>query len=156
MIIYAPVIKPAAPHPWTALPTMSAGLFGDAASRRSVRCRYGNAFQLLDRDIPQIKLPISKRDEEAMKIGFSGKYLYSLPQVAWNAESATKKADPYQPNWSRDRNSSVILGIAVATMLCFECWSESPDRERKVNISQKLIPYPTLPVNMHVNSGVYS
>ena len=38
-------------------------------------------------------------------------------QVDWKAPTVRKKAAPYQPTFSRPWNSSVILGIAVATMV---------------------------------------
>ena len=48
-------------------------------------------------DIPHTRLPISNIADEETKTGFSGKYLYNLPQVDWNAATVRKKADPYQP-----------------------------------------------------------
>ncbi len=45
------------------------------------------------------------------------KYLYAFPQVDWKAPTVKKNADPYQPTRSRPWNSSVILGMAVATMV---------------------------------------
>ena len=48
---------------------------------------------------------------------FRGKYLYPLPQVDWKAPTVKKNADPYQPTRSKPLNSSVIFGIAVATIV---------------------------------------
>jgi hypothetical protein len=39
-------------------------------------------------------------------------------QVDWKAPTVMKKAAPYHPTLSRPLNSSVILGIAVATIVC--------------------------------------
>jgi hypothetical protein len=57
---------------------------------------------------------------DTRKAVFSGKYLYALPHVDWNEATVRKKAEPYHPTLSRDLNSSVIRGIAVATMVCHE------------------------------------
>jgi hypothetical protein len=47
----------------------------------------------------------------------SGKYLYAFPQNDTKAARHKKKADPYQPTWSRLPNSLVMRGIAVAMIL---------------------------------------
>jgi hypothetical protein len=49
---------------------------------------------------------------------FSGKNLKALPQVDWKAEPVRRKAEPYQPMELRLWNSSAILGMAVAIMVC--------------------------------------
>ena len=54
---------------------------------------------------------------DSRKTHFRLQYLYALPQVDWNAATVRKKADPYQPTSERELNSSVILGMAVATMV---------------------------------------
>ena len=46
------------------------------------------------------------------------KYLKSLPQDDVNEATVRKKADPYHPIWETLLNSSVIFGMAVATMVC--------------------------------------
>lgn len=51
------------------------------------------------------------------KVIFNGKYLNALPHVDWKEPRVRKNADPYYPTRSRPWNSSVILGIAVATMV---------------------------------------
>lgn len=65
-----------------------------------------------------IRLPISKMMIEAKKTARREKYLYALPQTDWKAARARKKAEPYHPTSARELNSDVILGIAVAMMLC--------------------------------------
>jgi hypothetical protein len=51
------------------------------------------------------------------KLIFSGKYLKTLPHVDWKPPTVMKKADPYHATSSNPWNSSVILGMAVATMV---------------------------------------
>lgn len=48
---------------------------------------------------------------------FKGKYLYTFPHVAWKLPSVMKNADPYHPSTSIPPNSSVIFGMAVATIV---------------------------------------
>jgi hypothetical protein len=48
---------------------------------------------------------------------FNGKYLYAFPHAAWKLPNVIKKADPYQPSSSIPPKSSVIFGIAVATIV---------------------------------------
>lgn len=42
-----------------------------------------------------------------------------MPHELWKAPLVMKKAEPYQETSSRPPNSSVIFGMAVATMVCF-------------------------------------
>ena len=56
---------------------------------------------------------------ENKNVDLSGKYLYALPHVDWNDATVRKKAEPYQPTSCSDWKSSVMRGIAVATMVCF-------------------------------------
>jgi hypothetical protein len=74
MIVYAPEAMPAPPAPATARPTMRVVLFLDTA---------------------QMRLPTSKMKIATMKLVFSGKYLYALPQVDWKDARVRKNADPY-------------------------------------------------------------
>jgi len=54
---------------------------------------------------------------EIRNVIFKGKYLYALPHVDWKDAIVRKKADPYHPTRSKPSNSSVILGMAVATIV---------------------------------------
>jgi hypothetical protein len=74
---------------------------------------------VLDLATAHIKLPISKIPTETRKAVFNGKYRYAFPHVDWNEATVRKKADPYHPTLSIDLNSSVIRGMAVATIVCF-------------------------------------
>lgn len=65
----------------------------------------------------QIREPSSKMRIVTRKVVFRGKYLYAFPQVAWKAATVKKNAEPYQPTWSREWNSSVMRGMAVATIV---------------------------------------
>lgn len=96
IMMYPPVPMPAVPTPAIARPTMSASEFGAT---------------------PQMRLPSSKTTMAVKKVHFRSKYLYALPQEAWKLPDVRKKAEPYQAALSRPWNSSVILGIAVATMV---------------------------------------
>jgi hypothetical protein len=51
-------------------------------------------------------------------VHFRVKYLKSLPQGDVNEATVRKKADPYHPIWETLWNSSVIFGMAVATIVC--------------------------------------
>jgi hypothetical protein len=53
-----------------------------------------------------------------MKVLFSGKNLKALSRVDWKAAPVRRRAEPYQPIELRLWNSSVILGMAVAIMVC--------------------------------------
>jgi hypothetical protein len=46
-------------------------------------------------DTAQMRLPTSKMKIATMKLVFSGKYLYALPQVDWKDARVRKNADPY-------------------------------------------------------------
>src|ERR1700753_1024177 len=65
----------------------------------------------------QIKLPSSKMAMDMMKVVLRWKYLKALPQVDWKDATVRKNAEPYQPTSCKELNSSVILGMAVATMV---------------------------------------
>lgn len=96
MMVYDPEAIPAPPAPAIARPTMRVVLLLATAQMRD---------------------PTSKMKMLIRKLNLRGKYLYALPHVDWKAPSVKKKAEPYQPTWSTDLNWSVILGIAVATMV---------------------------------------
>ena len=66
---------------------------------------------------PQMRLPSSNTRMDEMKVVLRGKYLYAFPQADWKEPLVKKNADPYQDTLSRPLKSSVILGIAVATMV---------------------------------------
>lgn len=66
---------------------------------------------------PQIKLPTSNINIQARKVIFRGKYLYTFPHVDWKPPIVINVAEPYQDTSLRVWNSSVILGIAVATIV---------------------------------------
>lgn len=104
IIVYAPDPTPAAPTPAMARPTIRTGEFGAT---------------------PQIKLPSSKMKMAIRKLIFSGKYLYTFPHIDWNPPSVMKKDEPYHEMSSMLLNSSVILGMAVATMV----WIESQHQD---------------------------
>jgi hypothetical protein len=95
-MVYAPLAIPAPPAPAMARPTIKVVEFLATAHTR---------------------LPISKIIMLIKNELLSGKYLYALPQVDWNEAIVRKKAEPYQPTWSREWNWSVIRGIAVATIV---------------------------------------
>ena len=67
----------------------------------------------------QMREPISNQNIATRKVVLRGKYLYAFPHVAWKEARVRKNAEPYQPTWSKLWKSSVILGIAVATMVCW-------------------------------------
>ena len=69
-------------------------------------------------NVPQIKLPISKTKMVNKKVLFRGRNLKAFPQVDWKAALVRRNTEPYQPIKSRLWNSSVILGMAVATIVC--------------------------------------
>lgn len=96
----APDATPAAPNPAIARPTIRAVLFGATA---------------------QIRLPSSKMNTESRYVHLRGKYLKALPQGEVKAATVRKKAEPYQPISETLPKSSVILGIAVATIV----WKKS-------------------------------
>jgi hypothetical protein len=54
---------------------------------------------------------------ETRKLVLRGKYLYTLPHWDWNAPRVRKYAEPYHAMSSIFLKWSVILGIAVATMV---------------------------------------
>ena len=95
-MIYAPLAIPAAPAPEIARPTIRVVLFFATA---------------------HINDPTSKTKIDSRNVPFNGKYLYPFPQVDWKEATVKKNAEPYHPTWSRELNSSVIRGIAVATMV---------------------------------------
>ena len=64
------------------------------------------------------RLPTSNQNMLARKTTFKLNNLYALPQNAWKAASVMKNADPYQPTWSTLLNFTVIVGMAVAIILC--------------------------------------
>jgi hypothetical protein len=64
------------------------------------------------------KHPISKTNIVATKTHLRSKNLYALAQGVWNAASARKKAELYQPTSARELNSVVIDGTALAMILC--------------------------------------
>ena len=66
---------------------------------------------------PQIKLPSSKTKIANRNVHLIGKYFKALPQVLWKAAVVRKKAEPYQPTSFSEWNSSVIRGMAVATIV---------------------------------------
>jgi hypothetical protein len=80
MIMKTPLPIPAAPIPAIARPTISATEFGAT---------------------PQIKLPISKMKTASRNEIFSGKNLYTFPQVDWKPPVVMRKAEPYQLASSR-------------------------------------------------------
>jgi len=43
--------------------------------------------------------------------------LYALPKEDWKPPLTMRNAEPYHETLSRPMNSSVILGIAIATMV---------------------------------------
>jgi hypothetical protein len=96
MMVYAPVPSPAAPSPAMARPKIRVVEFGAT---------------------PQIRLPSSKTRTASKNVNFRGKYLYAFPQEDWKPPLTMKKAEPYHDTLSRPLNSSVIFGIAVATMV---------------------------------------
>jgi hypothetical protein len=51
------------------------------------------------------------------KLILSGKYLYTLPHMDLKPARVMKNAEPYHEMSSRLWNSSVIFGMAVATMV---------------------------------------
>ena len=65
-----------------------------------------------------MRLPNSKMNTAKRYVHFRVKYLNSLPQDEVNEATVRKKADPYQPIWDTLWKSSVIFGMAVATMVC--------------------------------------
>lgn len=87
---------PEPPRPETARPTISVVEFWATAA---------------------IRLPISKIKMATRKLVLRGKYLYTLPHVDWKAPIVMKYAEPYQDILSRLWNWSVILGMAVATIV---------------------------------------
>jgi hypothetical protein len=97
--MYTPGPIPDAPSPETARPTISVVEFWAT---------------------PQIRLPISKMKIATRKLVLSGKYLNTLPHCDWNAPSVKKYAEPYHEISSRLSKWSVIFGIAVAKMVCFD------------------------------------
>jgi hypothetical protein len=69
-------------------------------------------------NLPQIRLPTSKMKMETKNDIFSGKYLYAFPHAAWKLPRVIKNPEPYHPSSLIPPNSSVIFGIAVATIVC--------------------------------------
>ena len=96
-MLVPPTDMPAPPTPAMARPTIRAVLFGA---------------------MPQIRLPTSKINTEMMKVILRSKYLKALPQAASRPPKVMKYAAAYQETSSRPPNSSVILGIAVPTIVC--------------------------------------
>jgi hypothetical protein len=92
----APDATPAAPKPAMARPTIRAVLLGATAHMR---------------------LPSSKMKTASRYVHFRGKYLKALPQGEVKDATVRKKAEPYHPIWETLWNSSVIFGIAVATIV---------------------------------------
>lgn len=66
---------------------------------------------------PQSRLPNSNIKMEHRNVSLRAKYLYALPHVDWKPAVVMKNAELYQDTSSRPWNSSVILGIAVATIV---------------------------------------
>lgn len=64
-----------------------------------------------------MRLPNSKMKTARRYAHLRVKYLKTLPQGEVNDATVKKKAEPYQPIWLTEWKSSVILGIAVATMV---------------------------------------
>lgn len=85
-------------------------------------------------NLPQMRLPTSKINMDIKKDVFRGKYLYTFPHVDWNEAKVRKKAEPYQPTTSSPWNWSVILGIAVATIVCKQNQKKEPVR-KKIDLS---------------------
>lgn len=108
---------PAPPTPVIARPTIRVMLFW-ATPETSVSDGSQNQARESVCYSPLVKLPISKRKTEVKNDGFREKYLYTFPHDVWKAATVKKKADPYHPTWSRLLNSSVIRGMAVATIVC--------------------------------------
>jgi len=96
IIVYAPEATPAPPSPAIARPTIRAVEFGAT---------------------PQSRLPTSNTKRDIKKVILSGKYLYALPHVDWNAAKVRKKAEPYHAIKSIPLKSSVIAGMAVPTIV---------------------------------------
>jgi hypothetical protein len=95
-ILVPPTERPAPPNPAIARPMINALELGAT---------------------PQIKLPTSKRIMDPRKLHLRLKYLYIFPAEGWAAPKVMKYAAAYQDMSSRLWNSSVILGIAVPTMV---------------------------------------
>lgn len=85
----------------------------------------------------QIKDPISKMKIDSRYVYFSEKNLYPLPHVDWNEANVRKNADPYQPTWSSEWNSSVISGMAVATMVMSRA-TRNMDRIKAMTMKTRL------------------
>lgn len=66
---------------------------------------------------PHRRLPTSNTMMEDKKVVLRGKYLYALPQVDWKPAVVMKNAELYQETSAMPWNSSVIFGIAVATIV---------------------------------------
>jgi hypothetical protein len=99
MMVKPPVARPAHPMPAIARPTINVTELGATA---------------------HIRLPNSKMKSDRRKVHFKSKNLYAFPHADWKLPLVMKNADPYQLTWLMDPNSSVIFGIAVATIV----WSE--------------------------------
>jgi hypothetical protein len=56
---------------------------------------------------------------DSKNVTLRGKCLYAFPHVDWKLPMVMKKADPYHATLRSDLNSSVILGIAVETIVFF-------------------------------------
>lgn len=95
MMMNPPERTPAQPIPDMALPRIRAIEFGAAA---------------------QITEPTSKSPRAARYTQVTLNSAYSLPKVSWKLHIVSVKAEPYQAMSSRELNSAVILGIAVARM----------------------------------------
>lgn len=95
MTMIEPLIEPAIPRPWIARPRMMDLLFGAAAAGI---------------------LPIMINANELRNTHLALQYLYNFPHDAEVAATMKNVADPYHPTSLRERNSSVICGIAVEMM----------------------------------------
>lgn len=71
---------------------------------------------------PQIKLPSSKTTTADKKTHLMLACLKALPQRETKPARVRRKPEPYHPTWSRLWNSRVILGMAVAMILCDGMW----------------------------------
>lgn len=111
-IMYAPVPMPAHPIPAIARPIMRASELGAA---------------------PHSRLPSSNRPIEPRNVHLRGKYLYALPHDAWKLPEVKKKAEPYHEAMSSRWNSSVILGIAVATIVWVRSMLDTRTHEQRGN-----------------------
>lgn len=65
---------------------------------------------------PETTDPTSKMSKAAKNTHFMAYSAYSLPKKSWKHVMVIRYEEPYQPMSSRELNSEVILGTAVATM----------------------------------------